>query len=131
MTGTTVSPPDVPQATATPVLSLAGVQTYIAESHILQGVSFGVVPGRVTVLLGRNGVGKTTTLRTILGLLPASSGTITLDGVDITGDPVHKIVRRGIGYVPEDRDVFAGLTVEQNLRLAQRPRAESERMMRA
>lgn len=131
MMGTTVSPTDVPQAPAKPVLSLASVQTYIAESHILQGVSFGVAAGRVTVLLGRNGAGKTTTLRTILGLLPASSGTITLDGVDITGDPVHKIVRRGIGYVPEDRDVFAGLTVEQNLRLAQRPRAESERMMRA
>ncbi|CAA9538996.1 MAG: Putative branched-chain amino acid ABC transporter, ATP-binding protein [uncultured Thermomicrobiales bacterium] len=110
-----------------PLLRLAGVHAYIGESHILQGVDFAVAPNRVTVLLGRNGAGKTTTLRTILGLVPAASGTITFDGVEIGTEKPHHVVRRGVGYVPEDRDVFAGLTVAQNLRLAQRPGASRER----
>ncbi|MDQ3044894.1 MAG: ABC transporter ATP-binding protein [Chloroflexota bacterium] len=113
---------------ATPLLELVQVHTYIAESHILQGLSFAVMAHRVTVLLGRNGAGKTTTLRTILGLQPAASGEIRFADADISRGPVHQTVRRGIGYVPEDRDVFAGLTVEQNLRLAQRPGATPERM---
>ena len=113
---------------AEPLLRLTDVQTYIGESHILQGVSLDVAPGRVTVLLGRNGVGKTTTLRSILGLTPAMSGTIAFDGDDITRERPHRIVRRGVGYVPEDRDVFGGLTVEENLRLAQRPEATTEGM---
>ena len=70
--------------------------------------------------MGRNGVGKTTTLRALLGLAPRSRGTVTLDGTDVTTMPTHKIVRRGVGYVPEDREVFAGLTVSENLRLASR-----------
>jgi branched-chain amino acid transport system ATP-binding protein len=85
----------------------------------LQGISFDVAEGGVTALLGRNGVGKTTTLRALLGLI-GSRGTITFDGAPIGGTPTHRIVRRGIGYVPEDRDVFAGLTVAENLRLAER-----------
>ena len=113
---------------AEPLLRLTDVQTYIGESHILQGVSLDVAPGRVTVLLGRNGAGKTTTLRSILGLTPAMSGTIAFDGDDITRERPHRIVRRGVGYVPEDRDVFGGLTVEENLRLAQRPEATTEGM---
>jgi len=120
--------PDLATAPGEPLLRLEQVHTYIAESHILQGLSFAVLPNRVTVLLGRNGAGKTTTLRTILGLQPAASGEIRFEGVDISRGPVHQTVRRGIGYVPEDRDVFAGLTVEQNLRLAQRPGAPPERM---
>ena len=75
--------------------------------------------GPLGALLGRNGVGKTTTLRALLGLVP-SRGAVSLDGVAISHVPTHKIVRRGVGYVPEDRDVFAGLTVEENLRLAER-----------
>jgi len=90
----------------------------IAGSHVLQGVSFAVPTGGVTALLGRNGVGKTTTLRAILGLV-ASSGRIQVLGDEVAGWPTHRIVRLGIGYVPEDRDVFSSLSVEQNLRLAE------------
>ena len=74
----------------------------------------------VTALLGRNGVGKTTTLRALIGLVRARAARSTLGGEDVTRLPTHAIVRRGVGYVPEDRDVFAGLTVEENLRLAER-----------
>ena len=86
---------------------------------MLQGVSFEVPEGGVTALLGRNGVGKTTTLRAMMGLVPRR-GTVALAGEELTRLPTHAIVRRGIGYVPEDRDVFAGLTVDENLRLAER-----------
>jgi len=114
-----------------PLLRVTDLHAFIGESHILQGVSLTVAPRRVTVLLGRNGAGKTTTLRAILGLAPAARGTIVLDGAEITREPTHRIVRRGIGYVPEDRDVFAGLTVAENLRLAQRPGAPRERLAAA
>jgi branched-chain amino acid transport system ATP-binding protein len=95
------------------------LHVYLGESHVLQGVSFDVEEGGVTALLGRNGVGKTTTMRALLGLVPRS-GSVTLGGEELTGLRTHAIVRRGIGYVPEDRDVFAGLTVDENLRLAER-----------
>jgi branched-chain amino acid transport system ATP-binding protein len=101
------------------LLATGDLHVHLGESHILQGISFDVAEGGVTALLGRNGVGKTTTLRALLGLV-ASNGTITFDGAPIGGTPTHRIVRRGIGYVPEDRDVFAGLTVAENLRLAER-----------
>jgi len=86
---------------------------------VLQGISFEVPEGGVTALLGRNGVGKTTTLRALLGLVDRR-GRVELEGVDISRTATHKIVRHGVGYVPEDRDVFAGLTVDENLRLAER-----------
>ena len=86
---------------------------------MLQGVSFDVPEGAVTALLGRNGVGKTTTLRALLGLVPAE-GQARLGGVEITREPTHRIVRRGVGYVPEDRDVFSQLSVLENLQLAVR-----------
>jgi branched-chain amino acid transport system ATP-binding protein len=101
------------------LLAVGDLHVHLGESHVLQGVSFDVAEGGVTALLGRNGVGKTTTLRALLGLVP-SRGTITLAGAAIAGVPTYKIVRRGVGYVPEDRDVFAGLTVDENLRLAER-----------
>ena len=91
----------------------------IGESHILQGIEFDVAEGGVTALLGRNGVGKTTTLRALMGLVDRA-GLVRYDGADITHMPTYKIVRRGVGYVPEDRDVFAALTVDENLRLAER-----------
>jgi branched-chain amino acid transport system ATP-binding protein len=116
------------QAAATPLLQLSDIQTFIGESHILQGINFGVQPGRITMLLGRNGAGKTTTLRSIMGLTPIASGSITVGGSEIGRETTHKIVRRGIGYVPEDRDVFTGLTVTQNLILAQRSGATPERL---
>ena len=91
----------------------------LGGAHVLQGVSFDVPAGGITALLGRNGVGKTTTLRGLLGLVPRS-GRVTLAGDAIERQATHRIVARGVGYVPEDRDVFAGLTIEENLRLAER-----------
>ena len=110
----------VPAAVETPVLlEVRDLHVNLGQSHVLQGVSFGVPEGGVTALLGRNGVGKTTTLRAILGLV-GRHGTVNLAGEDLTSLATHRIVRRSVGYVPEDRDIFAGLTVEENLRLAER-----------
>jgi branched-chain amino acid transport system ATP-binding protein len=108
-----------PAASGALLLDVRDLNVYIEESHILQGVSFGVRRGGITGLLGRNGVGKTTTLRGILGLVPRT-GSVLFDGNETTRLATHDIVRRGVAYVPEDRDVFAGLTVEENLRLAER-----------
>jgi branched-chain amino acid transport system ATP-binding protein len=102
-----------------PLLSVRDLHVHLGQSHVLQGVTFDVQKGGVTALLGRNGVGKTTTLRALMGLVPPR-GTATLAGEELTRLPTHRIVRSGVGYVPEDRDVFAGLTVEENLRLAER-----------
>jgi branched-chain amino acid transport system ATP-binding protein len=104
------------------LLSVEGLHVYLGQSHVLQGVSFEVAEGGVTALLGRNGVGKTTTLRAILGLV-ARRGSVRFANQQLASLPTHRIVRRRIGYVPEDRDVFAGLTVEENLRLAERDSA--------
>ena len=102
-----------------PLLEVRDLHVFLGQSHVLQGVSFDVPEGGVTALLGRNGVGKTTTLRALLGLVRAR-GNVTLAGDEITRLPTHRIVRRGVGYVPEDRDIFAGLSVAENLRLAER-----------
>ena len=102
-----------------PLIAVDDLHVYLGESHVLQGVSFEVPEGGVTALLGRNGVGKTTTLRAMMGLVPRR-GSVLLAGGELNRLPTHSIVRRGIGYVPEDRDVFAGLTVDENLRLAER-----------
>jgi branched-chain amino acid transport system ATP-binding protein len=101
------------------LLTVRDLHVYLGESHVLQGVSFDVEEGGATALLGRNGVGKTTTLRALMGLV-GRHGRIELAGSDITTTPTYKIVRRGVGYVPEDRDVFSALTVEENLKLAER-----------
>ncbi|WP_277455596.1 ABC transporter ATP-binding protein [Janibacter sp. DB-40] len=108
---------DDPTGTA-PVLTVEDLHVRFGGSHILQGVDFEVPATGVTALLGRNGVGKTTTLKAILGLAPRT-GTITLDGRPIQNRATTKIVRDGVGYVPEDREVFGGLTVEENLRLVE------------
>jgi branched-chain amino acid transport system ATP-binding protein len=104
------------------LLTVQDLHARIGGSHILQGVSFAVPGSGVTALLGRNGAGKTTTLRAVLGLVPRT-GTVHFDGEDISGRRPYEIVRRGIGYAPEDRGVFAGLTVAENLRLAERDRS--------
>jgi branched-chain amino acid transport system ATP-binding protein len=101
------------------LLEVRDLHVRLGQSHILQGIEFDVPEGGVTALLGRNGVGKTTTLRALMGLVDRT-GTVTYAGDDITKLATHRIVRRGVGYVPEDRDVFSALTVEENLRLAQR-----------
>lgn len=102
------------------ILRLTDVQVRIAGSHILQGIDMAVAQGGVTALLGRNGVGKTTTVKAILGLVPAT-GEIEFAGERIDGLTTHRIVRSGVGYVPEDREVFSSLTVEENLKLAEVP----------
>lgn len=102
--------------TTPPVLSVEDLHVRYGGSHILQGVSFEVPATGVTALLGRNGVGKTTTLKALLGLAPRT-GTIRLGGQEIQGRQTVRIVRDGIGYVPEDREVFGGLSVDENLRL--------------
>jgi branched-chain amino acid transport system ATP-binding protein len=101
------------------LLRLDDLHVHLGQSHVLQGISFDVPEGGVTALLGRNGVGKTTTLRAIMGLAPGR-GRIDLGGRDVTQLRTHRIVQLGVGYVPEDREVFAALTVEENLRLAER-----------
>jgi branched-chain amino acid transport system ATP-binding protein len=104
---------------ARPLLAVRELHVHLGQSHVLQGVTFDVPEGGVTALLGRNGVGKTTTLRAILGLSDRR-GSVLLDDEELIGMPTHRIVRHRIGYVPEDRDVFTGLTVAENLRLAER-----------
>jgi branched-chain amino acid transport system ATP-binding protein len=102
------------------MLSLAGVNTHIAQYHILHGVDFEVPRGGLTMLLGRNGAGKTTCLRTVMGLWRASAGTIRVDGRDVTQAATPDVAQLGVAYVPENMGIFAGLTVEENLRLAAR-----------
>lgn len=102
------------------MLALAGVHTHIGPYHILQGVDFAVPEGGLTMLLGRNGAGKTTALRTIMGLWHASKGTIRLASSDITTAQTPDIARAGVGYVPETMGIFTGLTVRENLVLAAR-----------
>jgi branched-chain amino acid transport system ATP-binding protein len=103
----------------TSLLEVEGLDVVLGGSHVLKGVSFSVAEGGVTALLGRNGVGKTTTLRAIMGL-SERRGRISLGGANVVRERTDRIVRRGVGYVPEDRDVFTTLTVEENLRLAER-----------
>ena len=98
------------------LVSVENLHTYYGKSHILQGVSLHVGAGEVVGLLGRNGVGKSTTLKTIMGLARPSQGKISLAGNSISGLPAHKLARLGIGYVPDDRRIFRLLTVMENLR---------------
>ena len=98
------------------MLAMTDVHTHYAKSHILHGISLEVQPGEVVGLLGRNGVGKSTTLKSIMGLVRPSQGRITFEGRDITGLPSHKVAHLGIAYVPEDRRIFKLLTVMENLR---------------
>ena len=102
------------------LLELAGVHTHVGRYHILQGIDFGVAAGQTTMLLGRNGAGKTSTLRTIMGLWQASAGRISLDGKRIENSATPDIARLGVGYVPETMAVFSDLTVKENLVLAAR-----------
>ena len=104
------------EASAQPLIAVEGVHTYYGKSHILNGVSLKVGRGEVVGLIGRNGVGKSTTLKTIMGLVNASAGRISYDGQIISGVPSHKLARIGIAYVPEDRRIFKLLTVMENLR---------------
>ncbi len=110
-----------------PLLEVHDIHTYIGQFHILQGVSLTVPEGSVTALLGRNGAGKTTTLKSILGLTPPRSGKIIFAGREIQGLRPYEIASLGIGYVPEHRAIFTNLTVEENLRIAERRKGELKR----
>ncbi|WP_332648931.1 ABC transporter ATP-binding protein [Lysinibacillus sp. 54212] len=102
------------------LLRLENVHTHIGQYHILQGINLQIIANEVNVLLGRNGAGKTTTLKTIMGLTPASKGTIHFHESNITKKKTFEIANMGIGYVPEDQGIFSDLTVEENLRVAMR-----------
>ena len=107
----------------TGMLTVEGVEQYYGGSHILRHVSLDVAPGRVTAVLGRNGVGKTTLLRAIMGLVPVAAGRIRFAGEDLTRAPSHRRARAGIGYVPQGREIFPRLTVEENLVIGLRARS--------
>jgi len=99
------------------MLKVDQLNQYYGGSHILRGLSFDVPTGKVTTLLGRNGVGKTTLLKSLMGLVPTKTGTMHFDDHDITRAPSHTRVKAGIGYVPQGREIFPRLTVEENLRM--------------
>jgi branched-chain amino acid transport system ATP-binding protein len=103
------------------MLSIVGLDTHYGRAHILAGLALEVARGEVVALLGRNGAGKSTTLKSIIGLVRPSAGHIRFDGETISGQPSHAIARRGLGYVPEERRIFAGLTVMENLEVGRQP----------
>ncbi len=102
---------------ADPLLSMEGVDTYYGRSHVLQNVSLEVAGGSVVALLGRNGAGKSTALKSIMGIAAAARGTIRFAGEAIERLPPHRVARRGVSYVPEERGIFASLTVDEHLNL--------------
>ena len=103
------------------MIEVKDIHVYMGDSYILQGMSLSVKDGEIVCLLGRNGAGKTTTLRGIIGYNPPARGTVQFDGDNITGRPVYENVRRGIGFVPEDRRIFPDLSVAENLEIARLP----------
>jgi len=109
------------------MLRLDDVHVHIGKLHILQGVNLEVKAGECAALLGRNGVGKTTTLRAIMGLAPTSGGRIAFDGIDLSTCAPHEVPGRGVGYVPQGRGIFPNLTVEENLYIGLRGRPDPER----
>ena len=100
------------------MLNIKNLNQFYGESHTLWDVDLDVLPGTCTCLMGRNGVGKTTLLKSIMGLLPVSSGSIIFEGNELAGKPAELRARKGIGYVPQGREIFTQLTVEENLRVA-------------
>lgn len=102
------------------ILEVDKINTYYGSSHILFDISLEIEQGVVVVLLGRNGSGKTTTLKSIMGLVPPKTGIVTFKGIRVEGLPSHRIARMGMGFVPEDRVIFPDLTVRENLEIAQK-----------
>ena len=101
----------------TPYLEISDLHAWYGESHVLHGINLSVAKGEVVCLLGRNGAGRTTTLRAILGLTGQRKGAIKINGRDVIGMPTHEVAKLGIGYCPEERGIFTSLTCEQNLLL--------------
>ena len=110
-----------------PLIDACGLHTYYGESHILHGVDFTLARGESVGLMGRNGMGKTTLLRSLLGLVPPRAGRVTIAGHDMTGAAPHAIARLGLAYVPEGRGIFPNLTVRENLVMAARPGTDGRR----
>ena len=106
-----------PVAGAAPLLAIRDLNAWYGESHVLHGIAFDVAPGEVVTLLGRNGAGKTTTMKSIMGVLGKRQGSIVFDGKETIGMPARLIARLGVGYVPEERGIFASLSVDENLNL--------------
>jgi len=113
----------VPDATPRALLHVEGLQAWYGESHILHGVDLEIRPGELVTLLGRNGAGKTTTLRSLMGMVPRREGSVVLDGHQIIRLPPHRIARLGMAICPEERGIFASLTVAENLLLPPQVRA--------
>ena len=113
--------------TATPLIEVRGLHTFYGNSHVLHGVDLQIAPGETLALLGRNGVGKSTTIRSLLGLTPPRSGEVRIRGENLTGSAAHQVIRRGIGYVPEGRGMFPNLTVRESLVMAARPGPDGRR----
>ncbi|HEV2552325.1 MAG TPA: ABC transporter ATP-binding protein [Bosea sp. (in: a-proteobacteria)] len=109
-------------ATVAPMLKVRGLEAWYGESHVLHGIDFDVAQGEVVTLLGRNGAGKTTTLKSIMGVIGKRKGSVVLEGTETIGLPSRAIARLGIGYVPEERGIYASLSVEENLMLPPRVR---------
>jgi branched-chain amino acid transport system ATP-binding protein len=103
------------------MMRVDNLHAHYGKSHVLRGVTFSVARGEVVSLLGRNGSGRSTTLKAIMGLLPPSAGRVDLNGRALAGAPPHVICRAGLAYVPEEREVFANLTVDENLRMGEQP----------
>jgi branched-chain amino acid transport system ATP-binding protein len=106
-----------PQTATAPLLSVKGLEAWYGESHVLHGITFDVMPGEVVTLLGRNGAGKTTTMKSIIGIMGKRKGSITYEGQETIALASRQIARLGIGYVPEERGIFASLSVTENLTL--------------
>ncbi|MCA1323358.1 ABC transporter ATP-binding protein [Herbaspirillum sp. alder98] len=104
-------------ASSTPMLSVRGLNAWYGESHVLQGIDLDVYPGQCITLLGRNGAGRTTTLRSMLGLVGRRQGSVRIGGREVIGMAPHRIARLGVGYCPEERGIYAALTAEENLML--------------
>ena len=109
------------------MLGVRDIHVFYGDSHILQGMTLDVNPCEIVCLLGRNGAGKTTTMRGISGLNAPRSGNVYFQDKEITGRPVYDNTRAGLAFVPEDRRIFAGLTVEENIEVAQLPVRDSQR----
>jgi branched-chain amino acid transport system ATP-binding protein len=107
---------------AQPLLAIAGLQAWYGESHVLHGVDFEIRPGELVTILGRNGAGKTTTLKSIMGILRKRKGSVRFQGEELIDLPSHRIARKGIAFCPEERGIFASLSVDENLLLPPRIR---------
>lgn len=109
------------------LISASGLHTFYGQSHILRGIDFTVARGEAVGLMGRNGMGKSTLLKTLMGLVPPRSGTVVIGGRDMTARTPYEIARQGIAYVPEGRGIFGNLSVDENLRMAARTGTRGQR----